>query len=101
MKNNKEITELSMDMILKMTPEDFRDTMKGFDLGTLNSLSNILKSSYEQSNVAKNSLGVLLETNKVPKEDVDKITGTINDLYLAMQLIEDRYYILTEIIKAI
>lgn len=95
-------TELSIDMLLKMTPEVFRDIVKSQPLGFNSSLSNLLKAQYSQCNLAKESLKELMTNEAVPMptEDVERTTKTINDLYICMQLLEDRHTILTEVIKS-
>lgn len=91
--------ELTMDMILKMTPEVFRDTVKGQDLGFRMSLKNLLKMQFEQCNILKDTLLNSLSSGKVPEEDIKKHEDTIQELYLCMQLIEDRHNILDELTK--
>lgn len=89
--------ELTMNMILQATPEDFRDLMINQTLGVRSSLQNILQAQYEQCKMVKDALLELKRQNKVPKEDLGETNKSIEDLYVCMQLIEDRYNILKEI----
>ena len=94
-------TELTMDMILTMTPEEFRDTVKAQPLGFNKSLLNLLKAQYEQCNISKESLSAVVEKAEVPTEDMQEYERTIHNLYVCMQLIEDRHTILDLLIKEV
>lgn len=93
--------ELTMDMILKMTPEVFRDTVKAQNLGFKISLANLLKAQFEQCKMAKDSLATVLSKagDSIPSEAEKEYMKAINDLYMCMQLIEDRHTILSMLIK--
>lgn len=95
----KQPTELTMDMLLKMTPEVFRDIVKAQNLGFKKSLLNLLKAQYEQCNMAKESIATVLAKGKVPLQDKPEYEKALKDLYIAMQLIEDRHTILDLLIK--
>lgn len=91
--------ELTMDMLLKMTPETYIETMKNQPLGFKTSLLNLLKAQYEQCNFLKENLVTVLEKDSVPEGDRKDIEKTLRDLYISMQLIEDRHNILDILIK--
>ena len=93
--------QLTMDMLLKMTPEVFRDTVKSQSLGFNKSLQNLLKAQYEQCNLVKDSIATILEKGDVPEEDKAEHSKALKDLYLCMQLIEDRHTILSLVIKEV
>lgn len=102
MKKNtkKQETELTMDMLLKMTPEVFTQVVKNQPLGFNQSLLNLLKVQYEQCTMAKDSLAnVLVKAETMPESEKEEYNKAINDLYLCMQLIEDRHTILDIVIK--
>lgn len=101
MKNKKahQETEITMDMILKMTPEVFRDVMKSQTQGFKQSLLNLLKSQFEQCNLAKESIATVLAKGNVPEADTKEYEKALNDLYICMQLIEDRHTILDILVK--
>ena len=92
-------TELTMDMIMKMSPETFRDIMKGQPLGFKQSLLNLLKANYEQCNLLKDSILVILEKATITEEERKDNEKALNDLYLCLQLIEDRHTILDILVK--
>lgn len=99
MKNKAKETELTMDMIMKMSPETFRDIMKGQPLGFKQSLLNLLKANYEQCNLLKDSILVILEKATITEEERKENEKALNDLYLCLQLIEDRHTILDILVK--
>ena len=92
-------TELTMDMIMKMSPETFRDIMKGQPLGFKQSLLNLLKANYEQCNLLKDSILVILEKATITEEERKENEKALKDLYLCLQLIEDRFTILDILVK--
>lgn len=97
-KNKKEI-QLSMDMILKMTPEVFRDTMKAQPMGFKLSLQNLLKAQYEQCSMSKDAILLNLEKGAYPEQAKEQAQKTIEDLYICMQLIEDRHTVLALLVE--
>lgn len=93
-------TQLTMDMILKMTPEVFRDIMKVQTLGYKKSLINLLKAQYEQCSMVKESLvAVLNRVDTIPDDEKIQCETALKDLYMCMQLIEDRHTILDLLVK--
>lgn len=92
-------TELTMDMIMKMSPETFRDIMKGQPLGFKQSLLNLLKANYEQCNLLKDSILVILDKANITDEERKENEKALKDLYLCLQLIEDRHTILDILVK--
>ena len=97
-KKAKEI-ELTMDIIMKMSPETFRDIMKGQPLGFKQSLLNLLKANYEQCNLLKDSILVILDKANITDEERKENEKALKDLYLCLQLIEDRHTILDILVK--
>lgn len=94
--------ELNMDYILKMKPELFAVYCKKQGITFVISLQKLLKVQYSQLNLARISLVTMLEKKdeiKIPEEDVKRVTKNLDDIYLSMQLIEDRYNILEELNK--
>lgn len=99
MKKKAKETELTMDMIMKMSPETFRDIMKGQPLGFKQSLLNLLKANYEQCNLLKDSILVILDKANITDEERKENEKALKDLYLCLQLIEDRHTILDILVK--
>lgn len=98
---NKKETQLTMDYVLKMQPEIFRDIMKAQTLGFNKSLLNLLKLQFEQCTMVKESITNLYTKGAIPKEEEDEYKKAVKDLFICMQLIEDRYTILDIIIKEV
>lgn len=99
MKKKAKETELTMDMIMKMSPETFRDIMKGQPLGFKQSLLNLLKANYEQCNLLKDSILVILDKANITDEERKENEKALKDLYICLQLIEDRFTILDMLVK--
>ena len=99
MKNKNTETELSMDMILKMTPEVFRDIVKAQSLGFKKSLLNLLKMNFEQCIIAKEGITTLLAKDQLEGQEKENAEKLLADLYTSMQLIEDRHTILDILIN--
>ena len=99
MKKKAKETELTMDMIMKMSPETFRDIMKGQPLGFKQSLLNLLKANYEQCNLLKDSILVILDKANITDAERKENEKALKDLYLCLQLIEDRHTILDILVK--
>lgn len=93
--------ELTMDVILKTPPEEFVTIMKSQPMGTRISLINILKMQYEQCNMARQALvkSLQLPSSKMPEEDREAHKKVLSELYLSMQIIEDRHNILLEMVN--
>lgn len=91
--------DLTLDMIMKMSPEDFIATMKNQTKGFKESLANLLKVQFEQCRVSKDVITDMLANGKVPQEDLAQTNRTLEDLYICLQLIEDRYTILNILIS--
>lgn len=91
-----------MNEILKMTHEEFIDSLKSTDLGYKKSLLNLLKSQYEQCRLLKDSLVLVLsETPNMKQEDKDKHDKSISDLYLTLQILEDKHNLVQAMIEEV
>ena len=103
----KKVAKDSMDELLKMSPQLFSDVMHSQNVGYLSSLKNLITLQYVQCEKLKGSLLLVLEkhnnevpeANLMPEKDKQEYRDKITELYLVMQLLEDRYNILEEIIK--
>lgn len=91
-KKTKEV-QVTMDMLLRMKPDLFLEFIKSQPMGFNLSLRNILKAQFEQCNATKDALLHLLAQGRVPQQDKEDINKTVKDLYISMQLIEDRHTI--------
>lgn len=90
----------SMNKVLETPVEDFTNILKSETIGNLHSLSNLLKMQYGQCVNLKNSLMELLHREVVPVEEKKKAVDTLDQLYVAMQLLEDRFNIISEVISS-
>lgn len=80
--------------------EDFKKLPKG----ELVNLTQLLKIQYEQVSNLKNSLLVLIESheqgeNKMTDKEYKEHIVAVDNLYLSMQLIEDRFNIANELLQ--
>lgn len=91
--------DLTLDMILKMTPEDFISMMKNQTKGFKESLANLLQVQFEQCKASKDVLTTMIVEGRVPQEDKEQTERTLMDLYVCLQLLEDRYTILNILIS--
>lgn len=97
--SKKHEIQLTMDMILQMSPTDFRDTVIGQPLGLNKSLYNLLNLQYQRCVAVKESLLALKEKGGTEVEkDLNQINTTLDDLYKSMIVIEDRATILKAIL---
>ena len=98
--SKKHEVQLTMDMILQMSPTDFRDTVKGQPLGLNKNLYNLLNLQYSRCVAMKESLFALKEKGgKDVDKDLAQINVTLDGLYKSMIVIEDRVTILKAIIN--
>lgn len=91
--------DLTLDMILKMTPEDFISMMKNQTKGFKESLANLLQVQFEQCKASKDVITTMIMEGRVPQEDKEETERTLMDLYVCLQLLEDRYTILNILIS--
>ena len=94
------IQDLNMDYILRMKPELFTEYCKKQGITFVLNLQKLLKVQYSQLNLVRISLVTMLEKKAeiaIPEEDAERITKNLSDIYLSMQLIEDRFNILEEL----
>lgn len=91
--------DLTLDMILTMTPEDFISMMKNQTKGFKESLANLLKVQFEQCKASKDVIITMIMEGRVPQEDKEETERTLMDLYVCLQLLEDRYTILNILIS--
>lgn len=97
--SNKEV-QVTMDMLLKMRPEMYVDFIKSQPMGFNLSLRNLLQAQFEQCKVSKDALVNIVISKKISKEEKKELNKTIKDLYLCMQLLEDRFNLVNEWIES-
>lgn len=90
--------DLTLDMMMKMPPEEFISIMKNQTKGFKESLANLIKVQFEQCRLSKEVITNMLAEGKVPQEDLEQTKRTLEDLYVCLQLLEDRYTILNILI---
>lgn len=72
----------------------------GFTVGQLKSFSNSVKLKYSEVEMVKNQLLNFKQLESTPKEDIDKANEVLDNLYIALQKIEDINNVAIELIKA-
>lgn len=98
--SNKEV-QVTMDMLLKMRPEMYVDFIKSQPMGFNLSLRNLLQAQYEQCKASKDALLHIVISKKISDEEKTELNKTIKDLYLCMQLLEDRFNLVNEWIESL
>lgn len=88
-----------MDEFLKMSIEDFIAFAKQQSYTDIKRLKSLLDSNYDQCKRMKDSLSAILLQAEMPEEDKKTADYNIGQLYVFMQLIEDRHRILLEVEK--
>lgn len=98
--NNQQIDEIkSLNEIISLTPEQFTELMKAENTGFLNSVKNFIEMYYQQITVTKDSVLALVHKGEnMPIEDKKEAEETLKDLYIVLQLLEDRHKILCAIL---
>lgn len=96
--------ELNMTDILGADIETCVEEFKKMTKGELVNLTKLLTLQYEQVNNIKNSLLVMIECHETGKEKLseknhEEVIKSVDDLYLSLQLIEDRYMIANELLE--
>lgn len=94
--------QLTMNMILQMKPEEFRDTIKSQNRGFNESLKKLLALQYDQVTRLKEGLVLLKKKDTFPNdEEREKCNKSLEELYICLQLIEDRHNIINEYLKSL
>ena len=89
-----------MDEVLRMSHEEFVELLKSNTLGYIKSLQNLLQMQYEQCKQMKDGLLLVLqETPNMPKEDKAEYIKTKDNLYLTLQIIEDKFNIIKSFLE--
>lgn len=91
-----EITE--MGQLIDCTEEEFREFCKDKDLGYISSLHNLMVQTFNEVQKLKDEL-VSLISKKSTSDQTDEEKSTLNGLYSKLLRIEQRVFILREIIK--
>ena len=72
--------------------------MKNQTKGFKESLANLLQVQFEQCKASKDVITTMIMEGRVPQEDKEETERTLMDLYVCLQLLEDRYTILNILI---
>ena len=91
-----EITE--MGQLIDCTEEEFREFCKDKDLGYISSLHNLMVQTFNEVQKLKDEL-VSLISKKSTADQTDEEKSTLNGLYSKLLRIEQRVFILREIIE--
>lgn len=91
-----EITE--MGQLIDCTEEEFREFCKDKDLGYISSLHNLMVQTFNEVQKLKDEL-VTLISKKSTNDQTDEEKSTLQGLYSKLLRIEQRVFILREIIE--
>lgn len=91
-----EITE--MGQLIDCTEEEFREFCKDKDLGYISSLHNLMVQTFNEVQKLKDEL-VSLISKKSTADQTDEEKSTLQGLYSKLLRIEQRVFILREIIE--
>lgn len=80
--------------------EDTIKLLEGFTLGQLMSFSNSVKLKYSEVELVKDQILNFKQLDEVPQEDIEKANEIIENLYIALQKIEDINNVALEFVKA-
>ena len=73
--------------------------LSGFTLGQLKSISNGVKLKYSEVELVKDQILNFKQLKEVTKEDLEKANVVAENLYIALQKIEDINNVIEELIK--
>ena len=79
--------------------EDTINFSSGFTLGQLKSISNGVKLKYSEVELVKDQILNFKQLKEVTKEDLEKANVVAENLYIALQKIEDINNVIEELIK--
>lgn len=79
--------------------EDTINFLSGFTLGQLKSISNGVKLKYSEVELVKDQILNFKQLKEVTKEDLEKANVVAENLYIALQKIEDINNVIEELIK--
>lgn len=95
----------SMNDLLQMDIDKCLEEFKKLSKGNLTNLVQLFKIQYEQVNNLKTSLLVVIENHETGKEKMSlelytEHISALDNLYLALQLIEDRYMVASQLLES-
>ena len=79
--------------------EDTVTLLSDFTLGQLKSFSNSIKLKYSEVEMVKDQLLNFKQLEETPQEDIEKANVIIENLYIALQKIEDINNVALELIN--
>lgn len=93
------------ELVIELSPlidapiEKSVELLNTLTLGQLQSFSNAVKLKYSEVEVVKEQMLAFVQLENVPQEDLDKANEILENLYKALQKIEDITNVALEIIK--
>ena len=93
----EEVVELNK--LIDSPIEDTINFLSGFTLGQLKSISNGVKLKYSEVELVKDQILNFKQLKEVTKEDLEKANVVAENLYIALQKIEDINNVIEELIK--
>lgn len=93
------------ELVIELSPlidapiEKSVELLNTLTLGQLMSFTNAIKLKYSEVEVVKEQMLAFIQLDKAPQEDLDKANEILENLYKALQKIEDITNVALEIIK--
>lgn len=88
----------AMGTIIDATPEEVIPYLKGLDYGHLTNIKKMLEAEYQRVETTKDALNQRLLL-KLSETERNQVEGTIEQLYIALQRIEDKCTIIEQVKK--
>ena len=99
MKKADVVTELGQ--LIDSSEKDFRGFCADKDVGYLSSLLNLMTATYNNvSDLKKELVQKYSPIDSVPEENREDVTKTLNGLYSKLMAIEQRVFILRELVQS-
>jgi len=90
---------IELNKIIEMPIKDVVELLQGFTLGQLKSFSNGVKLKYSEVELIKDQILNFKQLEEATKEDIEKANQIAEELYIALQRIEDINNVALELIK--
>ena len=90
---------VELNKLIEMPIEEAINFLKGFTLGQLKSISNGVKLKYSEVELIKDQILNFKQLEETTKEDLEKANEVAENLYIALQRIEDINNVINELIE--
>ena len=90
---------IELNKLIDQPIEDTVNLIKDFNIGQLKSFSNSVKLKYSEVELVKDQILNFKQLEKAPQEDIEKANQIVENLYIALQKIEDINNVALEFIR--